>query len=394
MTTTRVLFVDDETRVLEGLQRMLRSRRHEWEMEFANDAPTALEACARTPFDVVVSDMRMPGMDGAALLTEVQRRHPDTVRIVLSGHADRAGAARVARVAHQHLTKPTDAAGLTETIDRACRLRDTLAHAGVSSLIGRLTWLPALPPIYRELLAAMDQPGAQPVAIARSVAADTELARRVLDLVNSTRFGASRHMTTLQTAATLVGVDFIASLVLAAELFREYEQHLDDGRTDKLRTHSLCVADLAATMANDGQRWESAYVAGLLHDLGRLALLAGLPEEYAAVERRAERNPVSLLEAERAALGATHAQVGAALLRRWRVPEAIVEAVAFHHSPSEIGAAAPMVPLAVHVADHLAHEAAPEQDEHGSSPLDLAALRSAGVEDRLPDWREMAGVFG
>ena len=78
---TRVLFVDDETRVLEGLQRMLRARRHEWEMVFADNGPSALEACDRLPFDVVVSDMRMPGMDGASLLSEVQRRHPDTVRI-------------------------------------------------------------------------------------------------------------------------------------------------------------------------------------------------------------------------------------------------------------------------------------------------------------------------
>lgn len=391
--TTRVLFVDDETRVLDGLQRMLRSRRHTWEMEFASDAASALEACARAPFDVVVSDMRMPGMDGADLLTEVQRRHPDTVRIVLSGHADRAGAARAARVAHQLLTKPTDAAGLTETIERACQLRDTLADPGVSGLIDRLAWLPELPPAYGRLLEAMDRPDAQPVALARGVSADAELAARVLDLVNSTRFGASRYVPTLQAAATLLGIDFIAGLVLAAEIFRQFEEHLDGRRARALRTHSLAVADLAATIANDGQRWESAYIAGLLHDLGRLALLHGLPEEYADIERSARERSEPLVRAERAAFGATHAQLGAALLRRWHLPEPIVEAVAFHHSPSEIAAATPIVPLAVHVADHFAHAANPGSDDRGSAALDLEAVRSAGLEERLGDWREMASTL-
>ena len=84
----RVLFVDDEPKILEGLQRMLRSMRHEWEMEFALGGPSAMEALNSRPFDVVVTDMRMPGMDGAMLLSQVRGLHPQIVRIVLSGHSD------------------------------------------------------------------------------------------------------------------------------------------------------------------------------------------------------------------------------------------------------------------------------------------------------------------
>ena len=80
-----MVFVDDEPYVLQALGRLLRPMRAEWHMEFAPSAPAALEILARGPFDAVVTDMRMPGMDGAELLDEVKRRHPHVVRIVLSG---------------------------------------------------------------------------------------------------------------------------------------------------------------------------------------------------------------------------------------------------------------------------------------------------------------------
>ena len=85
----RILFVDDEALVLQGLQRMLRPLREEWDMEFAESGVKALELMAQHPFDVIVSDMRMPGMNGAQLLNEVMVRHPQTVRLILSGQAEK-----------------------------------------------------------------------------------------------------------------------------------------------------------------------------------------------------------------------------------------------------------------------------------------------------------------
>jgi putative nucleotidyltransferase with HDIG domain len=391
---TRVLFVDDESRVLEGLQRMLRARRHEWEMVFAGDGQSALEACEQAPFDVVVSDMRMPGMDGAALLAEVQRRHPDTVRIVLSGHADRAGAARAARVAHQFLAKPTDAAGLTETIERACQLRDTLNHPAIREILGRIDSLPALPTLYMELVEALNRPHAGVNEIAGIISQDIGMSAKVLQLVNSTMFGISRHVTTLQTAVTLLGVNFISSLVLTAEVFRAYEHRSEEARRcmAALQRHSLLVADIAASIASDGRQAESAYIAGMLHDVGRLAMMDGLPKEFEEICVVARERGMPLHDVEQEMLGVTHPQVGAYLLRLWHLPEAVVEAVAFHHRPSAIGTAAPLIPLAVHVADALAHEVAPELSVGSCTPpeLDVECLQRMDLLDQLPDWRRIA----
>jgi DNA-binding NtrC family response regulator len=99
-----ILFVDDEQSVLSGLQRSLRGQRKEWEMEFRNSAKEALEAFSETHFDALVTDMRMPGMDGAQLLGQVAKEHPETIRIILSGHSDEEMIVRSAGVAHQFIT--------------------------------------------------------------------------------------------------------------------------------------------------------------------------------------------------------------------------------------------------------------------------------------------------
>lgn len=83
----RILFVDDESKILEGLQRMLRPERHRWEMAFASGGAAALSLLEAAPFDVIVSDMRMPGMDGAALLKVVRAKYPNVLRIILSGYS-------------------------------------------------------------------------------------------------------------------------------------------------------------------------------------------------------------------------------------------------------------------------------------------------------------------
>jgi YesN/AraC family two-component response regulator len=99
----RILFVDDEPMVLQGLQRSLHNMRAEWEVEFAGSGSEALETMARSSFDVVITDMRMPGMDGGQLLHQVKRRFPQTVRMILSGQSDQETILRLVGPTHQFL---------------------------------------------------------------------------------------------------------------------------------------------------------------------------------------------------------------------------------------------------------------------------------------------------
>jgi DNA-binding NtrC family response regulator len=121
----RILFVDDEPRLLEGLERMLRPQRKLWQMQFAIGAEKALAVLDESEIDVVVTDMRMPGMDGASLLQQVQSRFPGVVRIILSGQFGEEAQRRAAPVAHQFLTKPCSPEILRETIERHMAARQT-----------------------------------------------------------------------------------------------------------------------------------------------------------------------------------------------------------------------------------------------------------------------------
>lgn len=112
----RILFVDDEPRVLRGLERTLGALREEWEMAFADGGASALSLCAgSTPFDVVVSDIRMPGIDGVALLREVRTLLPAAARIALTGHADQDESLR--DLVHGFLAKPCDPRELRTVIE-------------------------------------------------------------------------------------------------------------------------------------------------------------------------------------------------------------------------------------------------------------------------------------
>ena len=130
--TKRILFVDDEPLLLKGLERSLRGMRKEWEMEFVLGGPQALDAMGRRPFDVVISDMRMPGMDGAKLLELVKEHFSQTVRMVLSGQSDKDAVFRAIRPAHQYLSKPCDIEELKQKLKCALARRDDEAALGAA----------------------------------------------------------------------------------------------------------------------------------------------------------------------------------------------------------------------------------------------------------------------
>lgn len=388
----RILFVDDEPKILEGLQRMLRSQRREWQMEFASGGPAALEACESSPFDVVVTDMRMPGMDGATLLAEVQERYPATVRIVLSGHTEREAAARAVRVAHQFLMKPCSTEILKSVIDRACGLRDLLMDDTLRSVVGQIDSLPAVPSLYAELTEVLADPDASPEDVTRVLARDMSMSAKLLQLVNSSFFGVSREVSSLETAVGLLGNQMVRQLTLSAEALQSFGAHgVLQPFVERLHQHSSAVAALAARIVPERQLAQDAYVSGMLHDIGKLVLADRLPDRFLEVTAEAEREGLPVHVVEKRVLGVTHAEIGAYLLGLWNLPFSIMAAAAFHHRPVDGENGRFDALAAVHVADALVHEVGGDPAASGSGTLlDEGYLASLGVLDRLPEWRALA----
>jgi HD-like signal output (HDOD) protein len=390
----KVLFVDDEPMVLAGLQRTLRGLRQEWEMTFATSGAEALALLEHTPYDVVVSDMRMPDMTGADLLCEVMRRYPRTARLILSGFADRELSMQCAAAAHQFLTKPCDPDTLKTIINRTVELDCWLQNDSLQTLAARLTKLPSLPAVYFELIERLRDPEASLEDIGQIVSRDPAMTAKLLQLVNSAFFGMPREVGSAAEAVMLLGLETVKGLALWMHVFAEYQGATPSGFSlERLSTHCLSTGILARGIARlehaPALVADEALTAGMLHDVGKLVLAANLPNEYAQVRQRAKAQQVPLIEAEREAFGACHAELGAYVLGLWGLPVAIVEAVAFHHRPgaSSLTQFSPLT--AVHVANVLDYQFL-DQEADATPSLDLAYLARLGLQGRIEAWQDHA----
>lgn len=392
-----ILFVDDERKVLDGLRRTLRRMRREWNMVFAEGAEPALQELEQERFDVVVSDLRMPGMDGAALLEHVQKAHPDAVRIVLSGHAEKATAMRVVPIAHQFLSKPCDADALRSVVERACALQQMLRDERLRSLVGGMDSLPALPSLYACLTRVLQAPDSSLQDVAEVVNRDAAMCAKMLQLVNSSFFGLPQRVSDIEKAVSLLGTNMVRNLALSVEVFRPFgaAQRVDGLSLEEEARHTALSGSLARRIAADelGRGVaEDAFMAGVLHDVGKLVLAAQMPREYGEILEEAGRTGGTVRSVELEHLGVSHAELGAYLLGVWGLPAPIVEAAAFHHQPAVTAASGLDVVLAVHVADVLAHELLDAGLRGGASgeALDEAHLQELGLSERLPAWRRAA----
>jgi len=386
--STRILFVDDEPMLLSGLERSLRGMRKEWEMQFAPGGRQALEALARAPFDVVVTDMRMPEIDGAHLLEEIKTRYPRTMRFVLSGQSDRETILRSIGPTHQYLSKPCDLQDLKQKITQALALRDLLENPKLKEVVSRLDTLPSLPDLYVRLTEALGDSNVTVAKVADIVQRDMGMTTKVLQLVNSAFFGLPSQVSSPHHAVSLLGIDNLRAVVLSVHVFSELEDRPNSKIID-LWPCSLRVAAFARaiTRAEHGSQVseDDAFAAGLLHDVGRLVLVNSCGAEYLAALDCAQNQEITVTEAELQKFGCTHAEVGAYLLGLWGLPASVVQAVAWHHTPARSTPAAFGPVIAVHVAvqyDHRLHS-----DKANRIPtLDESLLQKLGLQNRAAIW--------
>jgi len=389
----RILFVDDDPLVLTGLQRMLRSLRQEWEMEFVESGTRALERMAATPFDVVVTDMQMPGMNGAELLTEVMRRHPSTVRIVLSGHADKDLILKCVTSTHQYLSKPCESDALKTTIQRACGLEYNPDNERLKQLVAHMDRFPSLPALYVEIVEKLNDPNTTIEDIGGIVGKDLAMTAQILKLVNSAFFGLSQPASNPFEAALYLGIDTIESLVLSIHAFSQFDDLKSCGfNLDALMLHSMNTAARAKLIAKledaDAKLCDACFVAGMLHDTGKLVLAANYPQEYARVTQLVREKHLPDHAVEKEIFGADHAGVGGYLLGLWGLPVPVVEAIALHHSPRQTNTPHFSALTAVHAANVLEHERTAADDGAVGHELDSNYLAALGLTHRVAAWRE------
>jgi HD-like signal output (HDOD) protein len=388
----RVVFVDDESFVLDGIRRMLRHYRKKWDMEFFSDGESALKAIESRPCDVIVSDIQMPGLDGITLLSIVNEKFPDTVRIALSGQTDPQLIYQCIEHSHQYLSKPCEADQLIETIDRGCNLHKLLSDDHLKALINKMSSVPTVPSSYQRIKAELQAEEVDITAIGKIVNEDPAISMQILKIVNSAYFGLARKISTPLEATIYLGADVIHSLVLANSVFSQFSEqtvqklNLASVWESSLRTYSLAKT-IARDQSDDDLLTSYASTGGLLIDIGTLVLCSEVPEKMQAMVAQQETSGQPLWQIEAQNLGFSHMEVGAYIAALWGLPNPIVEAIAFHHCPQRSGTTLFSPLTAVHIANAIVQSA----DADDLQEYDADYVETVGVTDAVAGWRANYG---
>ncbi len=402
----RILFVDDEVFVLDGLRRMLRRMRAKWEMDFVDSGEKALELMEQQQYDVIVSDMRMPNLSGADLLNQVKDKYPHTIRFILSGYSDKDLILKSLESTHQYLSKPCDPETLKTRILRATSLQDSIGIDKLQNLVSQMGELPTLPTIHNELLKLLRIPDISGESLSDAIKKDIGITAKILKFANSGYVGLKRKISSVSDAVSYLGMEYIRSIILTIGAF---------GRLKEFKVEGLCLEDfwnrslqiaeaakaIAISQTSSKTQAEEAYVSGLLHASGKLILYSSFPEKLKEVEALLKsEDDMDLLEAETEVFGAHHSQVGAYLLGLWGLATPIVESVHWYSNPNQ-SVPVDFQPLtAVHVASALLASEDEEETIGANSEIffptvevDEDYLDKIGLLSRLEDWRFLVAGY-
>lgn len=388
----RILILDDEQPALDGLRRVLRPLSSEWELIFVDRADQALECMSRAPVDLVLSDLMMPGMKGIQFLGEVHSRFPHTVRLILSGYIDRDLLFQCATAAHRAVAKPCQPDVLLAILRRALSAITSIENPSLRAAVCRTNRLPTQPEVQRELVEKLASHTISLDELSRMVARDVGLAATVLKLANSPVVQVSKHIFSIPEAVACLGMETVRSLIdTASSADAPGNTGCQPGSLHKLWKHSLDTAVGAQTIAaiehGRPEMLDETFTAGLLHDAGKFLLVSNFPAQYTRAVQVAVEEQIELTEAERRVFGASHADVGAALLGLWGLPPSMLETVSLHHFPSGSCRHAFSPLIAVHVANALVHERDDDTSAVPVSHFDPAHLGELGLSARIGAWR-------
>ncbi|MGZ8900575.1 MAG: HDOD domain-containing protein [Limisphaerales bacterium] len=374
----RVLFVDDDPVLRDLYAGIAPVLQGQYGVFTASSGKEGVQVLQERTFDVVVADLTMPGMDGVQFLGHVVRTQPDAARIIISGYLDRLKIAQCLFVGHRYFNKPCDLKALGALLLSLASFREIVSNQKVRKVIGGLGSLPGPPDTYLRLEEVLNSAYSSLNDVAAVVEQDLRVTAKLLQIVNSAHFGIARQIVSPTEAVQLVGVEVVRGLLLGLQAFSVYKSAKKAPPND-LWDHSLRIALAARRIAQSQglthEQSEKAFLAGLLHDIGKIVLLANVPDEYLDVTTFARTCNIPIHVAEQRKFGATHAQIGAYLLALWGIQEDVVRIVQHHHSMEEFSEDGEFAVLA---AVHAAH--ATDCNTQTPYPLNTPLLASKGLE--------------
>ena len=391
----RLVIVDNEQHIADTHRRALRTVRPEWDVVVVPEANGAIAAMEAGVTDVFISELNKQPVDGAALFELVKRRWPATIRIAISAFVEKSLAMRLERCVHRFLYKPADTYTLAMLIERCSALGAAIDDPAVIAAIGGMESIPRPPVTVQALEKVLADPDAGVIAVSAVINRDAALAARLLRVVNSSFFGVGRQVTRVDAAVNFMGVSLVRAIALADGATRVFSVSPDVLDLDEWNTHAVRIATSArdislAVCPHDNALADEAFLAGLLHDVGKVVLAGVVPRKWQELDRLSVSAQIAVHDAEVVQGCVSHAIAGAYLLSLWGLPTSVVEAVAFHHAPERLAGSFFDAALAVHIADAVSARTCgrPAPQVH------LPSIERAGVSgEQIGMWRARYGAF-
>jgi len=364
-----ILFVDDEPAMLNSLKRTCRSMRKTWNCDFAEGPEIALEKFSAKNFDLIISDMRMPGMHGAALLQKVKEISPQTIRFILSGQSEGSALLRSLDATHQFLSKPCDFEQLKAKIESSFEFQPDLNDSKLKTLLTQIKSLPSLSSFHEDLNEKLKTGNDNLDEITKIISTDIGMSSKILQIANSSFFGVSQNITSPEKAVKNFGLDLIRKLVLDCQIFNEIKDNTHENLLNKIWKHSLDTANLSYQLAKECKTNQDTQVTsrsgGLLHEIGNIIIAIYFPEKYQQNHFLETKSNLSMWD---------YSIIGSYLAGIWGFPSSIIEIIAFHNTPSKIYTGK-VTPLAfVHIANAVLREKKLPLKDNSMRLLDLGYL--------------------
>ena len=372
-----VLVVDDEKQILRSFNRLFMDA--PYEIHTAESGQDALALLAGTQVDMIISDMRMPGMDGYALLREVKRLYPETIRLILSGYADERVIFNALQnnLAKLYLFKPWNNVEIMSTIDRVFQAEGELKEMRLFETVNVLEDLSVQLTTYNRLVALIEQDAAMD-ALAAVIEEDPAITTRVLRIANSAFYGTNTG--SVRQAITFLGLINVRNIVLTSSIFESAPNTpLVRSRLDILWRQSTLTSRIMLLLYQrviNRKPTGDILSAGLLHDIGKLVTLNRFPDKFMRLFENPDMTDVPWQDAmETELFGKTHTDIGAYLLHWWGLPYALMESARFHHMPDDPRVINQELVCVIHLADCFAWELTGMPPKHGLSPFALKFLK-------------------
>lgn len=254
--------------------------------------------------------------------------------------------------------------------------------------------IPTLPIVYQELFSKMNNPDVSVPQLSEIVSRDQALSAKILKLVNSAFYGYKNEINSVNRAMVILGFRTIRNAALAISVF----EYVAGGETnaffnlENFWRHSLATASISKVVGRESgiKQQEETFVAGLLHDIGKLIMLKHFQDDFLEVCRFQQERKCTWRRAEEELLRVDHTRLARAILRSWNFPPNLVEAVSQHHSPDR-GASYPRLVALVSLADRLSYElgmgAPASVKAEAVDPLVRTEL-GIGVEEAM-EWKDL-----